>query len=174
MFRINVGPRDIVAKMVLPLPASIRAGLTVLAARLTRLYCVLLVALGMLGTAPGAGLPGQVAQGAAGVVAMSLVTGAALVAVSESAVADGQTDPFTSMCNQASSAQTGLQKLLGYLAWFGLIGCVGYAFFSRGKFPYGWAACILGGLFLVSYWPLIYGWMFSGSNGTSTMASCGS
>lgn len=80
-----------------------------------------------------------------------LVVGFAVIFFINPALAQDATDPFTQLQNQGTSFQTGANKLIGWVAWAAAFGVFAVAAFSKGKFPYPWAAAIAGGILFVTY-----------------------
>jgi len=77
-------------------------------------------------------------------------------------------DPFSPILAKASTASTELQKILQTVGVLGFIAVCAFAIFSRGKFPWGWAAAIAGGFLLVGLAPTLISWLMEVSSSSSS------
>lgn len=91
--------------------------------------------------------------------AMGWWTGTALAA----------SDPFSPISEKAATASTELQKILQTVGVLGFIAVCAFAIFSRGKFPWGWAAAIAGGFLLVGLAPTLIAWLMEVSGSSSSL-----
>jgi hypothetical protein len=78
-------------------------------------------------------------------------------------------DPFGPISDKASTAKTQLTTILQTVGVIGFICVCLFAIFSRGNFPWGWAAAIAGGFLLVGLSPTLISWLLDvGSSGSSS------